>query len=270
MQYREENNYPKALAISTGVFIVFLAISFLYLIGTPFTQEQLGTGGVIVNFGTSPEGMGDDYTSIEEPSMAPNANGQMPDKVITEQETKPTPNTQASDKNVVTQDNEDAATVNTKDNKSNAAPNASNNTKPVEQTINQNALYKGKANKGMGRGDGTGSTPGNQGDRDGDPLATNYGEGGSGFGNKPIELRSFTNLVVPKDDGQKTGKIAVRIYINADGIVTNAQAGVKGTTLSDKALWEKCREAVMGATLTRSASGNNQQVGVVVFNFKVK
>jgi hypothetical protein len=86
----------------------------------------------------------------------------------------------------------------------------------------------------------------------------------------PIALRKFTNLVMPQDDGQKTGKIAVQIKINKKGIVVDATPGVKGTTLNDKELWQKCKDAVMGASLTESETATDIQTGVVVFNFKVK
>lgn len=86
----------------------------------------------------------------------------------------------------------------------------------------------------------------------------------------PIALRKFTNLVTPQDDGQKTGKIAVQIKINKKGIVIDATPGVKGTTLNDKELWQKCKDAAMGASLTESETAKDIQTGVVVFNFKVK
>jgi len=268
---KEENNYPKALAISTGIMGALIALSFFIAIGNFQPVEEAGMGGMVVNYGTSVEGMGTDISSIEEPSADPDANHQAPDKVV---EAKPTPQksvAEVSSKEIVTQTSEDAVSVKTKTTKTTSTPVATAvETKPAKPTINQNALYKGKTNKGTGAGDGTGSTPGNQGSVNGDPLATNYGEGGSGFGEKPIELRKFTNLVTPQDDGQKTGKIAVRIKINKNGIVTDATPGVKGTTLNDRELWEKCRTAVMGARLTQSDSAPDVQIGVVVFNFKVK
>lgn len=271
MTYKEENNYPKALAISTAIMVIFIAVSFFIAIGSFKPVEEFGTGGMVVNYGTSVEGMGTDYTSIEEPSADPNANNQPPDKVVPDQQVTPTKSSQSTDKEIATQDNEEAVSINTKKTKSTATPTASNVVdKPAKPAINQNALYKGKTNKGTGGGDGTGTTPGNQGSVNGDPLATNYGEGGSGFGNTPIALRRFTNLVTPQDDGQKTGKIAVRISINKQGIVVDAVPGVKGTTLQDLDLWAKCKAAVMGARLNQSDAAPDVQVGVVVFNFKVK
>jgi hypothetical protein len=266
---KEENNYPKAIAISTGIMAALLILSFFIVIGS-FDPVETGMGGMVVNYGTSPEGMGTDYTSIEEPSADPNANNQPPDKVVPTEPTKEQATKESSDREVLTQNTEDAVKVNSKTSTKPSTPTATTSDKPAKPVINQNALYKGKTSKGTGGGDGTSTTAGNQGDKDGDPLANNYGEGGSGFGETPIALRKFTNLVTPQDDGQKTGKIAVRIKINKSGVVIDATPGVKGTTLNDRELWQKCRDAVMGARLTQSDSAPDVQIGVVVFNFKVK
>ncbi|MGY4384937.1 outer membrane biosynthesis protein TonB [Pedobacter sp. UYP24] len=266
----EENNYPKAIVISSGIMGFLLLISFFIVIGSFQPPEEAGMGGMVVNYGTSAEGMGDDYTSIEEPSADPNANNKQPDKVVPAEPTKQQPNTESSDKEVVTQNLEEAVSVNTKKTNKISVPTATTESKPSKPVVNQNALYKGKANKGTGGGDGTGTTAGNQGDPDGDPNAANYGEGGSGFGEKPIDLRKFTDLVLPQDDGQKTGKIAVRIKVNRSGQVLDATPGVKGTTLNDRDLWQKCKNAVMGARVTQSESGPDVQLKIVIFYFKVK
>lgn len=270
MTYKEENNYPKAVAISTAIMAALLILSFFIAIGTFKPAEEAGMGGMVVNYGTAVEGMGSDYTSVEEPSADPNANNQPPDKVVPDQKVTPVQSAQSTDKEITTQNTEEAVSINTKKTTKPSTPSASTVDKPAQPTVNQNALYKGKANKGTGKGDGTGTTPGNQGSVNGDPLANNYGEGGSGFGTTPIALRRFTNLVTPQDDGQKTGKIAVRITVNKQGIVVDAVPGVKGTTLQDLDLWAKCKTAVMGARLNQSESAPDLQVGVVVFNFKVK
>ncbi|RDC55424.1 energy transducer TonB [Pedobacter chinensis] len=267
----EENNYPKAIAISTGIMGFLLLISFFIVIGSFQPPEDLGMGGMVVNYGTAAEGMGDDYTSIEEPSADPNANGKAPDKVTPEQKVTPVTTTQSSDKEIQTQNTEDAIAVNTKSTKATTnTPTQVTEDKPAQPAINQNALYKGKKNDGQGKGDGTGDTPGNQGSINGDPLANNYGEGGSGFGNKPIELRRFSNLVIPKDDGQKTGKIAIRIYFNKAGDITRANQELKGSTITDTELVNKCIQAVLNSSLSRTDVGGDNQTGVVVFNFKVK
>ncbi|MFA5246026.1 MAG: energy transducer TonB, partial [Pedobacter sp.] len=79
IEYRrqEDNNYPKAFAISTGIMGAFLVISFFIIASR--VEPDTGTGGIIVNYGTSEFGMGDDYMSVEEPSSSPDANSTAPD-----------------------------------------------------------------------------------------------------------------------------------------------------------------------------------------------
>ena len=266
----EENYYSKAFAISTGIMAGFLIISF-FIIARRVQPEEIGTGGIIVNYGTSDFGIGDDYMSIEEPSAAPDANNTAPDKV-SEDKIISDPSSEVTDKSIVTQNTEDAPEIVSKENSTAKIPSVSLPAKENKPAVNQNALYKGKKNDGSGKGDGTGTVPGNQGSVDGDPLSPDYGDGGSGFGDVGLDLKSrrFTNLTVPKDEGQKYGRVAVRIVVNKNGVVVNAVPGVKGTTLSDKAIWEKCRVAVLGSSLNRLESAPDFQTGVVMFNFKVK
>jgi hypothetical protein len=273
MTQQEENNFPKAFAISTGIMGALLLISFFIVIGSfqPPVEEP-GMGGMVVNWGTSDKGMGDDYTSIEEPSVDPNANQKQPDKVTPEEKVTPNTSVQTSDQEIQTQNTEESIVVNTKVKKptTNTPTTAVTEDKPAKPTVNQNALYKGPKNNGQGKGDGEGAAPGNQGSVNGDPLAPNYGEGGSGFGNKPIELRRFSNLVIPKDDGQLRGKIAIRIYFNKAGHITRANQELKGSTITDTELVNKCIQAVLNSSLSASDVGGDNQTGTVVFNFKVK
>jgi hypothetical protein len=270
MAYTEENNYPKALALSALAMAILLVISYFVIIGTPFTPQEVGTGGIIVNYGTSAEGMGDDYLSVEEPSVSPDANGVVPDNVSKTPNTTAT--TQSSTKSVVTQDAEDAPNIATKNKNTTNTPVSTSQAKQASPAVNQNALYKGKANNGTGSGDGTGGAPGNQGSKNGDPLSPNYGEGGSGFGGLSLSLANRRFVSIPRidDDGQNAGKIAVEIKVDKNGVVVFARAGARGTTLSDLKLWRKCEAAVTGARLNQLESAPDVQIGGVVFNFKVR
>lgn len=270
MTYQEENNYPKAIAIATVVMGLLIAISFIWVIESFKPEEELGMGGIVVNYGTAETGMGNDYTSIDEPSVDPNANNKMPDKITPEQKVTPNTSSDIDAKDILTQSTEDAVAVNTKTTKSSNTSTPTTEAKPAQPTINPNALYKGKKNNGTGGGDGTGNTPGNQGDVDGDPLAPFYGDGGSGFGNKPLPLSNFKNLQKPEDDGQETGTIMVKILVNRQGRVIRATAGAKGSTFSNDALNRKCEQSMMNASLNAISSGPETRVFYVPFVFRVK
>ncbi|ADY52476.1 outer membrane transport energization protein TonB [Pseudopedobacter saltans DSM 12145] len=269
-----DNNYPKAIAISIALLGGFLILSIFYIINRAEPLEEVGTGGIIVNYGTSDIGMGDDYMSVEEPSSDPNANQTAPDKITPDADVTPQKTVnQTADNKIVTQDFQDAPAVNTKtETKTNTAPTQNTETKESKPVVNQNALYKGKKSQGTGQGDGTGDEAGNQGKVLGDPLANNYDGTGSGNGGVALSIasRRFVASPVIKDDGQKSGKVVVEIRVDKNGNVIAAKAGARGTTLTDNDLWDKCERAALGSRFNTLDSAPDTQIGYITFNFKVK
>jgi len=212
---QEDNNYPKALWISSAVMGVLLILSFIIMIGSAF--PDIGTGGIIVNYGTSEVGMGDDYMTVDEASMDPNANNVRPDKIDPEQETQATPSQQVTERSVATQDMEDAPAVVANEPKKANAEEATVEKKDSKPAVNPNALYTGKRNNATGRGDGTGATGGNQGSNQGDPLSPDYGEGGSGDGDIGLSIQNRGWAVPPdiEDNGQQAGVVMVEVGLLA-------------------------------------------------------
>lgn len=270
MDYRqEENNYPKAFLATGLILAAIMALSYFLVFKAP-VKEQEGTGGILVNYGTVPEGMGDDYMSTEEPSVAENANHTKPDKVTPAPPTEQPSHTESSDKNILTQNNEDAPEVTANDKKPSQTV-ATTPTKAVESkpTINQNALYKGKTNNGTGEGDGTGNKPGNQGVPTGSTLTPDYGPGGSGTGGNLQEMANRNFSVKPSlsVDRNVDGVVVVEIIADKNGNITYAQAG-RGTTVTIESVIQKCEDAARRARITASESAPDQQRGKIVFRFK--
>lgn len=268
MEYREENNYPKAF-LATGIILAFIiAICYFLVFKNPPKQED-GTGGILVNYGTTDEGMGNDYMSTEQPSVAEKANHTPPDKVTHAPPTEQKTQVDNSDKKIVTQNNEDAPEVaaNSKKPSNTVATQA---TKAVAKpVVNQNALYKGKTNNGTGAGDGTANTPGNQGKPTGSTLTNNYNGTGSGNGgNLNLIQRSFVSRPKVTDDKRRTGKVVIDIHVDKNGNVIYAEAG-RGTTITDYDLIQKCENAVKNAKINALDTAPDTQEGTVVFVFKV-
>jgi hypothetical protein len=142
-------------------------------------------------------------------------------------------------------------------------------TKPVKQTVNQNALYKGKSNGGTGEGDGTTNTPGNQGKPNGSTLSPNYNGTGSGNGGLQMAQRSFVSPPSVTDDNMHTGKVVIDIHVDKNGNVTSAEAG-RGTTISDNNLLRRCEAAAKNSKLNSSDNAPDTQEGTIIFVFKVK
>lgn len=264
----EENNYPKAF-LATGIIVAVMAALCYFIVFTNPPPPEMGTGGILVNYGTTDEGMGNDYMSTEEPSKAERPNHTRPTKVTPAPATEQKSHEEQSDKKVVTQNTEDAPEVNSSKKPSktvSTAPPA----KPAKPTVNQNALYKGKSNGGTGEGDGTTNTPGNQGKPTGSNLANNYNGTGSGNGGLQMAQRSFVSKPTVEDNHRSTGRIVVEIHVDKNGNVLYAQAGAKGTTITDYNLFIKCENAVKNAKLNSSEDAPDTQVGYVTFIFKVR
>ncbi|RCH56616.1 energy transducer TonB [Mucilaginibacter hurinus] len=270
MDYREENNYPKAFAATGLILAVVMALSYFIVFSTLPRVEE-GTGGILVNYGTVDEGMGDNYTSTEEPSVAENANQSKPDKVTPNPPTNEPVQADNSNKQVVTQDNEDAPEVTANTKTPSATVATTPNKTPAKPTVNQNALYKGATNPGTGSGDGTGSTPGNQGKTTGTTLTDNYDGTGSGNGGNALSARNFVRAPAkPEVNKRYDGKVVVEFRIDRNGNVTYARAGARGTTIVDADLLDKCEEAVLRAKVSPSAGASDEQTYVQTFVFKSK
>jgi len=266
---QEENNYPKAF-LATGFIVAVMAVLCYIIVFTNPPPPEMGTGGILVNYGTTDEGMGNDMTSVEEPSKAEHPNHTRPSKVTpapaTEQKTK----VDQSDKKVVTQNTEDAPEVNASKKTTSKTVATEIPTKPAKPTLNQNALYKGKTNGATGEGDGTTNTPGNQGKPTGSTLANNYNGTGSGNGGLQMAQRNWTAKPSVADDHRSTGRIVVEIHVDRNGNVISASAGAKGTTITDYDLFTKCENAAKNAKLNASENAPETQVGYVTFVFKVQ
>lgn len=268
MQVDKSENI-KALISTIVLHIVFLAICYFFYINVQIPTEEIETGGIVINYGTSETGMGNDYTSMDEPAIGETINTE-PIEDPNRPNSSPVSSTDDA-KDVLTQDLEDAPVVNDANPKtSNNSSNTSNTSTETKPSVDQRALFKGKKNNGTGAGDGTGTTPGNQGSRDGDPNSQSYtGTGGNGNGGVALNLsgRRFVSLPKIQDDGQTQGKITVDITVDKSGTIVTAKAGGRGTTISNAQLWEKCERAVLGCKLNAIASGPEIQAGSVIFTF---
>ncbi|SMO65618.1 energy transducer TonB [Solitalea koreensis] len=274
----EEDNSGKAFLFTTLLYVFLIALCFLFRITNPYTPED-SEGGIVVNYGTSDVGMGDDFTSVEEPSVDPNANGKQPKERV--EETTPTKsNSSQNEKALITQDDPEAPELKTAVNKTVkvktetpvTTPPKTETPKEQPHIADPNALYKGKKNTGVGTGDGTGTEPGNQGKTTGDPNSNSYSGTGTGGGGIALNLsgRKFISRPTIEDNGQTAGKVAVEIVVDRNGNISSAKAGARGTTISNVALWKKCEIAIMNCKLNAISTGPDTQVGMVVITFRLE
>lgn len=69
---------------------------------------------------------------------------------------------------------------------------------------------------------------------------------------------------------QADGKVVVKIWVDQYGNVTEALAGVEGTTATDKTLWQAAREAALHAHFNVDASAPPKQEGTITYIFRMR
>ncbi len=266
MDYEEENNYPRAF-LATGIILaVMIALCYFIVFQTPPVEEQ-GTGGILVNYGTTDEGMGKDNLSTEQPSVAERANHNQPNKITQAPPTDQQIQEDNSNKKIVTQNTEDAAAVAVNSKKSSQTITAQP-VKPVKkEVVNTAALYKGPSNKGSGGGDGTTTTPGNQGSPNGSTLSDNYGPGGSGGGlNMPnwsfVEPPDVTNI------HRVPGIVVIDFTVDQKGNVIKVDYN-RNKTRAGLDQIQNCEDAIRKSKFKSSTAATGIQNGEMTFRFKV-
>ena len=92
----------------------------------------------------------------------------------------------------------------------------------------------------------------------------------SGEPNAKVAGRSVNGtLPRPSYPVQASGKVVVEIYVDNYGNVQKAVAGVEGTTVTDKNLWQAARKAALGAHFNMSAEAPALQKGTITYIFNL-
>ncbi len=133
---------------------------------------------------------------------------------------------------------------------------------------NEADTYKKGGSEGIAGGKGDQGSPG------GNPDSKNYGPGG-GHGNsgatiaKGLEGRRFISVYNYQGDFDENAKVAVDVRIDKNGNVLSASYQPRGSTTSSSSYKEKALEIVRKSKLNSSTSGDDEQTGTVIINFKI-
>ena len=235
--------------------VVVICLAFGYDPPDPPIPEE----GVEVNLGNSDFGLG---------------NNPMPDA----SEASSAPRPRSATENVATQRTESTTPINSSDKPStaktdNVTPTTTKPEPPKEPEINKNALFNGnRGNKNKNANSGSeGNTygSGNRGKEGGDPNSNRYdgtpGKGGAGFS---LAGRSAKALPSPNTSTNKEGKVVVKIWVDRAGNVTQTDAPVKGSTLTDAALVRQAKAAAMKAKCSPKEDAPEVQTGTITYVFR--
>lgn len=258
--------------VGTIIFHVGLLLVFIYFGFTtplPLPAEQ----GILINFGDSETGFGN-----VEPRQSRQSQQQ-------QQSTPPQP-VQPSDQQVMTQDFEESAAVESapkQPQRTTKRETSETTEQPREEVkeepekpkreVNRNALYKGR-NESTRQSNSEGATyqGANQGSPTGSPESNDRTLGLSlGGGGISVSLSGRTPQNLPKPDynQQVEGKVVVQITVDRNGNVTQAVPGVKGSNTLDSYLLAAAKRAAMQAKFDRKPGASAYQQGTITYNFKL-
>lgn len=279
----------RAGGYTASVIGALLLILFFVRWSLPVVPPPVMDDGIEVNLGNSDEGLGDDQPmSPESPAPASQPQYTPPKAAAAAAEEQ---------KDVETDDTEEDAPVVKKPEK--AKPTAtkipeketaekpkSTPAKPVLNPVpappKPKAVFKGVSGNGTGGNEadtykkggnqGIAGGTGDQGKPGGDPDSKNYtGNGGSGksgvsisrglSGRKIISTPSF------EDDFNENAKVAVDIRVDEAGKVISAVFQPRGSTTSNPTLKAIANRKAM---LLKLNPGSEEQVGTIIFNFRLK
>ncbi len=137
----------------------------------------------------------------------------------------------------------------------------------------RDALASSKNAGTTSEGEGVSGGKGNQGSPTGSVESQNRGEG-SGLGNSGISYslagRGVQRLPLPKYDYQGEGRVVVEVSVDRSGKVTQAIAGIKGSTTLDEYLLKVAREAALEAQFDAKPDAPLIQKGTITYNFVLK
>ena len=297
MPFLDTRHKKKSFTLTTVLLSVLLLL--LFYIGLTYMDPPIEEG-ITVNFGTMEFGMGEVQPTEpvrvrqQEPEIEEEVPEALPEETMPEPEVEETAETDEPSEEVLTRETEESIRIKQEEEARRKAEEAARQAREEAARIERekqeaeerarqereakkkelDALMGGLSNaEGQAQGsEGDDNRAGDKGDPQGDPYAsTYYGSPGSGSGTGGYGLsgRSLKGREVVQQDCNQAGRVVVRIEVDRSGKVINATPGVKGTTNNDPCLLEPARKTAFLHRWNADSKAPQQQVGFVVFNFKL-
>ena len=295
MKYFETIHERNSARITALISV--LIILLLFVVGTQY-MDPPEEYGVAVNFGTTDFGSGDVQPTKPIKSEPREVKEQPKEDVVKPEQKQPeaaASKTKAED--VLTENNEEAIAIKKQkeaeakakklaDAKAKAQAEADAKAKAEADKLAKEQAEKeakkkkldaliGGVSKSEGQetgGEGDDNKAGDKGQLDGDPYAASYfGESGSGNGGVGYGLkgRGAPTKKVFKQDCNESGMVIVKIVVNRNGDVIEAEPGVKGTTNTAECLMEPAKKIALSHKWRADNNAPIKQMGFVKVNFNL-
>ncbi len=288
----------KKKSFSLTVFLLSALLLLLFYIGLTYMDPPI-ENGITVNFGSMEFGSGREQPKeLLRPKQEETPQPVETEKAAAEpEEIEETPQDVAPDskaEDLLTQEREESIRIQKANEAKRKAEEAARKIKEeaeraererqaaIEKARQEEEAKKRKLDALMGginNADGTAqgnegddALPGDKGRPDGDPYANSYyGSPGSGSGTGGYGLngRSLASRGKEQQNCNEEGRVVVKIVVDRNGRVIDAEPGVKGTTNSNPCLLEPARKTALLHRWNPDPKAPSQQIGFVVVNFKL-
>tara|TARA_Y100000385_G_C13085760_1_gene636320 strand:+ start:609 stop:1406 length:798 start_codon:yes stop_codon:yes gene_type:complete len=259
-----KNTYKVRAALTSLMIHLFLVFIF-YSFGLKYMDPKIEEG-IAIEFGYFDEGIGDVITESEEIHIEPievieeiQASLQSEDSEIAE--------------TFLTQDIEEVEVAVQVKEKANAEEE-NKFEKEVQKDAKaskklQNALsslFQSKNNTESGSTDISGS----QGNQEGSLTGLDKPDRGEGNSSDGYELgnRTVIRKPKPKYSCSETGRVVIRVWVNAEGITYKAELDLKNTTETDPCLVREAKSAALQTTWLKDVNIGPVQIGSIIYNFR--
>jgi outer membrane biosynthesis protein TonB len=274
---KHERNSAKLTALITVILLLLL-----FVVGAPYMDPPIEYG-MEVNFGTTDFGKGDVQPLKPIKSEPVNINKPAeiePDKA------QPSKSSEVKEQ-VLTEENDEAIAIKKQkeaENKAKAIADAkvkaeadriAKEKRELEEKKKKLDALIGGVSKSDGTatgGEGNDNKEGDKGQLDGDPYAASYfGSGGAGSGGVGYGLngRGKANYQTLRQDCNESGMVIVRIVVNRNGNVIEAEPGVRGTTNTSACLLEPAKKIALSHKWAPDQNAPTKQIGFVKVNFQL-
>lgn len=260
--------------------IALLLVLSLFVVGPPY-MDPPEEYGVAVNFGTTDFGSG--TKQAQAPTPKKNEDIPEPNKTKTAVSSESIEN---STEEVLTSDVETATAVKKVDQEAlKKQVEEEAKAKAEAERIRKENEVKERKKKALddlieGIGADNGNTSASEGDDDiigdkgqinGDYAPSYFGSPGSGNGGVGYGLngRGIPKHTEVIPDCDEEGRVVVEIYVNQNGVVTNAIPGKQGTT-GDICLYEAARKTALTHKWPADSKAPFKQIGFVIVEFSVR
>ena len=257
------NKYKRRAALGT-ILVHLLAIFIFYSFGLKYMDPKIEEG-IAIEFGYVEEGMGEEIAQTEEVQT------EEVEQIQNVEVSAPEEQTEISEE-VVTQDVEDAPVINEEKEEEKIqeeAPVKEEEKKPQASDELQQALsslFQSTENSQSGNTENEGA----QGDQSGSVEGAEEAVGGEGNSSDGYELGDRKAIRKPKPNYtcNETGRVVIRVWVNAEGETYKAELDLKNTTDTSPCLVREAKAAALKTNWLADENAMPTQIGSIIYNFR--